>query len=141
MTARTETWLAALQAEGGRLTAPRRAVVEIMATTDRLLDPQLVYDLARHRRPTIGLVTVYRTLERLEQLGLIERVHTPSGCHAFVRAGRGQDHLLLCQACGRVERFSGDDLNDLKQAIAERTGYVIREHWLQLYGVCRACQV
>ncbi len=141
MTALTETWLTALQAEGGRLTAPRRAVVEIMATTDRLLDPQQVYELARHRHPAIGLVTVYRTLERLEQLGFIQRVHTPSGCHAFIRSGHGHDHLLLCQACGRVERFSGDDLDDLTEAIAERTGYVIREHWLQLFGVCRACQV
>lgn len=140
MTTLTATWLSALQTEGGRLTAPRRAVVAIMATTARVLDPQQVHELARRQHPAIGLVTVYRTLERLEALGLVERVHTPSGCHAFVRAGHGHDHLLLCQQCGRAERFAGDDLDDLIGAIAARTGYLIRDHWLQLFGVCQACR-
>ncbi len=136
----SESWLAQLQIEGGRVTAPRRAVVEILAETDRALNPAEVYELARRRHPAIGLVTVYRTIERLEALRLIERIHQHDGCHAFLRAAQGHEHVLLCERCGRALRFVGDDLEDLIRSLQERTGFIIREHWLQLFGLCPACQ-
>lgn len=135
-----DTWLNALQAHGYRLTESRRAVVEIVAAAFRALTPMEVFDLARAAHPALGLVTVYRTLEKLEELHLIQRVHQPGGCQAFIAASEGHQHLLLCQGCGRVTFFEGDDLNYLFNAIAEKTGYVIQEHWLQLFGLCKDCQ-
>ncbi len=135
-----DTWLQALHDNGYRVTAPRRAVVEVVATHGRVLNPYQVFELARARCRTLGLVTVYRTLEKLEALGLIERVHQPHGCHAYLPAKIGHQHLLLCQVCGRAEYFSGDDLEALISRIAARTGYQIREHWLQLFGLCAGCR-
>lgn len=135
-------WLEALQAHGYRLTEPRRAVVETIAASERLLNPQEVYALARRRYPRLGLVTVYRTVEKLEELGLIQRVHRPSGCQAFVAAFRGHQHLLICQACGRVEYFSGEyeKMEGLISDVGQGSGYQVHEHWLQLFGICRHCQ-
>lgn len=135
-----DTWLNALQAHGYRLTESRRAIVEIVASTSRALTPVEVFDLARAAHPDLGLVTVYRTLEKLEELHLIQRVHQPGGCQAFIAAGQGHQHLLLCQNCGRVTFFEGDDLNYLFNVIAQKTGYIIQEHWLQLFGLCKYCQ-
>lgn len=135
-----DTWLNALQAHGYRLTESRRAIVEIVAATSRALTPVEVFDLARAAHPDLGLVTVYRTLEKLEELHLIQRVHQPGGCQAFIAAGQGHQHLLLCQNCGRVTFFEGDDLNYLFNAVAQKTGYIIQEHWLQLFGLCKYCQ-
>ncbi len=135
-----EDWLNLLQNAGYRLTAPRRALVEIIANSHCALGPLELYDLARQEHPGIGLVTVYRTLEKLEQLGLIQRVHLPDGCHRYLRATHGHQHLLLCTACGQVEFFEGDDLSILFNKIAARSGYIIQEHWLQLFGVCANCQ-
>jgi Fe2+ or Zn2+ uptake regulation protein len=135
-----EQWMLRLQQSGYRPTPPRRAIVEILAASQRAVEPLELYDLGRKEHPGLGLVTVYRTLEKLEQLGLVQRVHQPGGCHKYLRACRGHEHLLFCSGCGQVEFFSGDDLGDLFTAIAERSGYLIREHWLQLYGLCRACQ-
>lgn len=135
-----DTWLNALQAHGYRLTESRRAIVEIVAATSRALTPVEVFDLARAAHPDLGLVTVYRTLEKLEELHLIQRVHQPGGCQAFIAAGQGHQHLLLCQNCGRVTFFEGDDLNYLFNVIAQKTGYIIQEHWLQLFGLCKYCQ-
>lgn len=135
-----DTWLQALHDNGYRVTAPRRAVVAVVATHGRALNPYQVFELARSRCRTLGLVTVYRTLEKLEALGLIERVHQPHGCHAYLPAKVGHQHLLLCQACGRAEYFSGDDLESLISRIAARTGYQIQEHWLQLFGLCTGCR-
>lgn len=135
-----ETWLNALQAHGYRLTESRRAVVEIVAATSRALTPMEVFDLARATHPELGLVTVYRALEKLAELRLIQRVHQPGGCQAFIAASQGHQHLLLCRKCGRVTFFEGDDLDYLFNAIAQKTGYIIQEHWLQLFGLCQDCQ-
>lgn len=136
----TEAWLDQLQENGYRLTEARRAVVETMRNSLRALTPVEVFDGARKKYPALGLVSVYRTLEKLEELHLIQRVHQPHGCQAFIAETNRHEHLLLCQSCGRVTFFEGDDLNDLMQTISKKTGYQIREHWLQLFGLCRACQ-
>ena len=137
-----QQWLVCLQENGYRITEPRRAVVETIAGSSQALNPFDVFEKARNRYPRLGLVTVYRTIEKLEELGLIQRVHQPSGCQAFVTAFSGHQHLLICQSCGRVEFFSGDveKMEGLMQAVGENSGYQIRGHWLQLFGVCARCQ-
>jgi Fe2+ or Zn2+ uptake regulation protein len=124
-------WLLQLNEQGYRLTDSRREVVEIMAQSSHALTPIEVYDEARTNHPALGLVTVYRTLEALEGQGLIQRVHQPEGCQAFITAPAGHQHLLLCKQCGQAALFEGDDLETL---IVDRpkTGYQITEHWLQL---------
>jgi Fur family ferric uptake transcriptional regulator len=136
----SETWLNALSDHGYRLTGSRRAVVEIVAASNHAMTPLEVFDMARVTHPELGLVSVYRTLEKLEELHLIQRVHQPSGCQAFVSASQGHQHMLLCQVCGQVTFFEGDDLDTLMSAISARTGYVIEEHWLQLFGRCSNCR-
>jgi Fur family transcriptional regulator, ferric uptake regulator len=137
-----DTWLERLQANGYRLTEPRRAVVETIAASRRLLSPLDVYEQAREAYPSIGLVTVYRTLEKLEELGLVQRVHRPTGCQSFVASAPGHHHLLICRDCGSAEYFSGENemLGRLMEEVAAASGYTIHEHWLQLFGVCAACQ-
>jgi len=133
-------WLSQLNEQGYRLTGSRRAVVETIAASVRALTPIEVYDTARKSHPALGLVTVYRTLEKLEELHVIQRVHQPRGCQAFIAASQEHEHLLLCQNCGQVTFFEGDDLGTLIGAISKKTGYQIREHWLQLFGLCQACK-
>ena len=135
-----ETWLTQLNKNGYRLTKARRAVVETVAKSTRALTPVQVYDAARKAYRALGLVSVYRTLEKLEELHLVQRVHQPEGCQAFVAAGHGHQHLLLCQNCGRVTFFEGDDLDKLIGSISTKSGYQIREHWLQLFGLCKSCK-
>jgi Fe2+ or Zn2+ uptake regulation protein len=136
----TDTWLTQLQDHGYRLTEARRAVMETVQQSKRALTPVEVFDGARKKYPALGLVSVYRTLEKLEELHLIQRVHQPQGCQAFIAESSRHEHLLLCENCGQVTFFEGDDLDALINAISRKTGYRIREHWLQLFGLCQACQ-
>ncbi|MBI5842926.1 MAG: transcriptional repressor [Chloroflexi bacterium] len=133
-------WMNQLNEQGYRLTGARRAVVETMAESTHALTPIEVYDKARESYPALGLVTVYRTLEALEEQGLIQRVHRPEGCQAFITAPAGHQHLLLCKQCGQAISFEGDDLESLINSIARRTGYQVTEHWLQLFGLCPSCK-
>lgn len=135
-----QEWLERLQAGGYRLTAPRRALVELMVRSQVAQGPIDLYDLGRKEYPGLGLVTVYRTLEKLEEMGLVQRVHQENGCHMYLRATRGHQHLLLCSSCGRVEYFEGDDLDFLFERVAARTGFQIEDHWLQLFGLCPGCK-
>jgi Fe2+ or Zn2+ uptake regulation protein len=135
-----QLWLTQLQENGYRLTEARRVVVRVMASSARALTPIQVFDGAREQYPSLGLVTVYRTLEKLEELGLIQRVHQPKGCQAFITAGTGHQHLLLCKNCGQTTLFEGDDLDNFIESVARKTGYKVNEHWLQLFGLCEKCK-
>lgn len=132
--------LGEMRASGYRATGSRQAIIDIVTGSRRALNPAEIHTLARKRYPSLGLVTVYRTLEKLEELGLVQRVHHPHGCQSFLPSSHGHEHLLLCQKCGHAETFSGDKLEPLIQNIAERTGYRVEEHWLQLFGLCARCQ-
>jgi Fur family ferric uptake transcriptional regulator len=135
-----ERWLSLLEEKGGRLTGPRRAIVELLVASDHALSPVDVFDQARRSYPKMGLVTVYRTLEILNELGLVERVHQADGCHMYLRAGHGHEHIMLCTCCGRAAFFSGDDLGSLIQKIGNESGFLIQDHWLQLQGLCKECR-
>lgn len=134
------SWLTLIQRSGYRLTGARRAVVDVLQSTSQALTPVEIFDAARISDPSLGLVTVYRTLEKLEELGLIQRVHQQRGCQAFLRAGEGHQHLLLCERCGKAVLFEGDDLTTLFSRISEQSGFEIKDHWLQVTGVCAECK-
>ena len=68
---RTANWLDCLRSSGYRLTEPRQAVIDILANSQRALNATEIFDLARENYPSLGLVSVYRTLEKLEELSLI----------------------------------------------------------------------
>lgn len=140
LTDTSTNWLEKLQQSGYRLTLSRRTVVEVIAESSRALSPLQVYDVARLRHRGLGLVTVYRTLEKLEEMGLIQRVHQPQGCQAFIAGFSGHQHMVLCSRCGKVQFFDGDNLDGLINTIHTETGYRIHDHWLQLFGLCAECQ-
>jgi len=136
----SDTWLSQFKTSGYKLTGPRYSVVEILAHTVKALTALEIYNQAHRKYPSIGLVSVYRTLENLEELGLIQRVHQKEKCQAYIGAPQGHEHLLVCHSCGRVSFFRGDDLNTLVSVVEKKTGYVVQEHWLQLVGNCKECQ-
>ncbi len=133
-------WLDILSKNGYRLTDSRKAVVEIISLSTHALTPIEIYEKAKAKRDDIGLVSVYRTLEKLEELKLIQRVHQPASCQAFMVASQEHQHLLLCSTCGEIQFFDGDDLETLIATISKKTGFKISEHWLQLFGQCANCQ-
>ena len=129
-----------LQKQGYRLTKPRRIVVEILANSEQPLSAHDIHRLAKEKHAKIGLVSVYRTIDKLEELGLIQRVHKPEGCHAYIAGFTGHQHLLICSRCGRTEFFEGEDLQLLLNRVSSESKFIIEDHWLQLFGICPECQ-
>ena len=134
-----DEWIKLLQNSGYRQTESRNTIVAILLETDRALEPMEIFELGRKRHKGLGLVTVYRTLERLEALGLVQRVHQPGACNMYLRAAQGHEHLLICTDCGKAEFFNGDDLSPLIKSVSVHSGFQITDHWFQLFGQCPAC--
>jgi Fur family transcriptional regulator, ferric uptake regulator len=132
--------LAQLAGQGFRRTRARQAIVRVLLEANGCLTPADLAERARGYAPAIGLVTVYRTVELLSQLGFIRRVHAEDGCHCYAMIGRGHRHLLTCSGCGRVVEFEGCDLSELYHRLGEETGFSISEHMLELTGTCPDCQ-
>jgi Fur family ferric uptake transcriptional regulator len=128
-----------LRQAGYRLTQPRLAVLQVLRENEEGLDPQAVHRLGKAICPSLGLVTVYRTLDLLSELGIVRRVHSEQRCHSYASAGRDHHHLV-CQGCHRVIEFPCSGLEDLLEGVRRRTGYTITGHLVELRGLCPGCQ-
>ncbi len=137
------TWEQHLASDGYRITAPRRAVIDVLCHTRTPLDPQTILEQGRTHHPPLGLVTVYRMLNLLVDKRLVRRVHCDDGdgCHGYLPASPGHHHAIICQQCGRATEFPGDgDIEILVRRVEARTGYHVDNHLLQLSGICPGCQ-
>jgi Fur family ferric uptake transcriptional regulator len=130
-----------LSQAGYRITRPRRAVIRALLEDEGYASPAEVRERARSYYPTIGLVTVYRTLDLLSELGFVRRIHTEEGCHSYAAANHGHHHHLICRHCGEAVEFQGCDLSPFLARISQQTGYSIEDHLLELVGICSNCQL
>jgi Fur family ferric uptake transcriptional regulator len=131
-----------LHARGVRLTAQRRALIEVIQEAKAHLDAASLLALARQRQPGIDRATVYRTIDLLKKLRLIDELdlmHLEGEKHYYEVKTRS-DHLhLACFRCGRIEEFSTTLFEQLKEEIAKRAGFAIRIARMEVGGYCRAC--
>ena len=134
-------WEQCLADAGCRITAPRRAVMQVLQKASVPLSPREILEQGKRVYRRLGLVTVYRTVNLLAELNLVRRVHREDGCHGYLLASPGHRHALICQCCGRAVEFPGeDDLHALIERVEAGTGYRVNDHLLQLLGLCPDCQ-
>ncbi len=131
-----------LTLKGVRLTAQRRVLIETMQEADQHLDASSLLTLARKREPGIDRATVYRTIEMLKKLGLVDELdlmHLNGEKHYYEVKTR-RDHLhLACFQCGRIEEFSSPLFEQLKSELARQLGFEVRVTRLEVGGRCRVC--
>ena len=135
-----QDWLAALDESGLRVTAVQEMLINIFAHSEYPLSAEQAWDVARQSRPQTGRATVYRTVEKLENLGLIRRVHGYQGCSHFVPTLPELMMLFICLTCGRTDYLDSQPLDDLIQHSEDSSGHHITESRLQLFGACAECQ-
>lgn len=135
-----ESILQQLSRAGYRITEARRAVIRALYEDVGHASPAEVHAKARGYCATVGLVTVYRTLELLAAMGLARRIHSCNGCQGYTLASHGHHHHLVCHNCGATLEFQGCDLAPLLQRVTAETGFRIDSHLLELSGLCAACQ-
>jgi Fur family ferric uptake transcriptional regulator len=132
--------LVALDRGGYRVTAPRRAVADLINEYDGHFTASDLEGAARGRRLGISRATLFRALDLLTELGAVERLDLPSGEHAYVPCGRAHHHHVICSRCGRSADVEDCGVVEAVAEIARRSGYRIDSHRLELFGLCRHCQ-
>ena len=133
-------FLAALERSGSRLTAARRAVAQLIADQAGHFSAADLVAQARARRLGIGRATIFRTLDVLSEVGVVERIDLPSGEHAYVGCAASHHHHVICSRCGRATEIEDAGLRTLVREVARQTGYRVDEHRLELFGLCASCQ-
>jgi len=133
------TVISELSHHGFKQTRQRLAVLEVIAGAQARMSPAKVHEQARQLCPDLGLATVYRTLEILDRLGAIRRVHMTDNCEGFAPAGLGKGHHVVCVKCGRVAEFTGCNVSKLVPMATRQTGFHVQEHFLELMGTCDDC--
>ena len=132
--------LDALDKAGHRLTGQRRAVAELIAEHDGHFTAADLVDSARRRRLDLSRATLFRSIDLLTDLGVVERVDLPSGEHAYVPCAPAHHHHVVCSRCGRTVEVEDCGVAAAVDEISRRSGYTIESHRLELYGVCGRCQ-
>ena len=136
----TERIIRALQRSGYQATPNRRLVAQLVASTDGHFTASDLLDRGRRERVNIGRATVFRALDLLASLRVVERLDLPSGTHAYVLCDPDQHHHhLICSSCGRSEDVADGELAALIERIGRRSGYQIETHRLELFGTCPRC--
>jgi Fur family ferric uptake transcriptional regulator len=139
MTARKVTNI--LKEHGYKLTPQRRAVVKRVMQSREHFTPAVLYEQVNRESPGIGIVTIYRTIELLAQLGLLCCVYGDGNNRSYImRRPLIHHHHLVCSGCGKVVEFSDCDISGLEKRLSRRTGFEIEGHLLEIRGICPDCR-
>jgi Fe2+ or Zn2+ uptake regulation protein len=132
--------LRALSEAGFSDTRARRAVVQAVCEAQTGATPADLLARGRSVHAHLGQVTVYRTLEILEQLGLVRKLHQDDGCSSYAASSRGHAHHVICRTCRAAVEFEGCRIDGVLREVSARTGYKVESHFLELFGICPACR-
>jgi Fe2+ or Zn2+ uptake regulation protein len=132
---------AKLRARGERMTGPRRAVLAVLAERGEHLNADTVVTRVAERDPGVHRASVYRSLEALSELGVIQHVHVGHGATAYHLIHDGQRHLhAQCRVCGAVTDLPPDLLDDVATTLLAQHGFVLDAGHVALSGLCGACE-
>lgn len=131
---------AAIGQTGGRVTEQRALILDIIKRGGGHLDADEIYRRARQEKPRLSLSTVYRTLQALKQMGLVDEIHLDDSHHHYEMKPRAEHHHLICLGCGRVIEFRYPLASHIQEKVAEAKGFEITTAEIRLTGYCARCR-
>jgi Fur family transcriptional regulator, ferric uptake regulator len=140
-----ETWAERAQdtlaAAGHKRGGARRALLELLDRQSCALTAPEIEDALRGERRQVSRASVYRILDELERLRLVQRVETGQTMVRYERVCEADEHHhhLVCDECGLVMPFSDDALERAIHELSERVPLAVSEHEIVLHGSCEAC--
>ena len=123
---------------GGRRTASRQAIVEAVVGAGSHLTADEIARMVQARFPSVNLSTVYRTLEALEELRVVDHVHLGHGRAVYHLTDESHQHLF-CERCERVEEVPISKLRPLFAMLEEEHGFELDRRHFAIVGRCRSC--
>jgi len=135
---------------GYRITVPRQAILNVLSNTTEHLSAEEIYLKVHKIHPSIGLTTVYRTLELLIKTGIVFKFDFGDGRARYELSenpkGIGHHHHLVCTGCSRIidyTDFINEEIELLKRTekeLSKKYKFKITNHMIQFYGLCEKCK-
>ena len=133
-----------LHAASYKLTPQREATVRVLLENEEdHLSAEDVYLLVKEKSPEIGLATVYRTLELLSELKVVDKINFGDGVSRYdLRQEDAQrfHHHLICTQCGAVQEIQEDLLGEVERKVERDWSFKVKDHRLTFHGICKNCQ-
>ncbi len=127
-----------------KLTPQREATVLVLLENEKdHLSAEEIYMLVKLKTPDIGLATVYRTLEMLTELSILDKVNFNDGLARYDMRKEGAKHFhhhLLCLECGNIDEIEEDLLGDVERIVENNYFFKVTDHRLTFHGICQSCQ-
>lgn len=122
-----------------KLTRQREYILQAFLQNEHITAEQM-YRLLAKKDPHIGLATIYRTLNLFCEAGLAQARHFGSQTQYDNVAHKGHHDHLICTGCGKIVEFENAEIERLQEQVANRNGFTIKTHKLELYGLCSHCR-
>lgn len=142
-------WGNRLRKHGFRSTITREIILETLEGTNEHLSPEDIYNKIKEHYPAMGLATVYRTLEMLIELGLVNKMDFGDGRKRYELtekvSSKAHHHHLVCSSCGKIIEYSDflDEeigfLNSVEKKLEVKHNFKIQNHFIEFRGLCSSC--
>jgi Fur family ferric uptake transcriptional regulator len=129
-----------LSEAGLRSTSQRQSILDIIRRGQGHLDADEVYRRARKKQPRLSLSTVYRTLQTLKELGLVEEVHLDETHHHYEIKASHEHHHLICLGCGKVVEFECPMSVQMQEEVSKEKGFEVVNTEVRMTGYCPECR-
>jgi len=136
--ARLERILAMFRDRGGRVTAPRRAIITALLDAGGHVTADELAATVQDAHPDVHTSTIYRCLGSLEQLGVVDHVHLGHGRAVYHLSDETHQHLV-CESCGTVVEVPDKVFSTLAKGLQKQFGFMVRPRHFAVSGRCRSC--
>ena len=130
-----------LKESGLKYTKQIEIVLKILYHSDTHFTPEALYMEVKRREPSlnVGIATVYRTLNLLEESGMVTSLSFGTAGKKFELANKPHHDHLICKNCGKIVEFENSIIERQQALIAKEHKFKLTGHLMQLYGICEAC--
>ena len=134
---------ALLKKKGMKYTEQRAIILQLILSLDEHLSAEELYEIVKKKYPNqnIGIATVYRTLNFLEEVELISSISFGKDGKKYESNNKDQHHdHIICTSCGKIVEFFDESIEKRQEEIASDNGFTITDHTMQLFGICQNCK-
>jgi len=132
---------AVLKDKGYKLTGQRRLIIEVFNESHGHYTAQEVFDLVREKSKSINFSTIYRNLELLSDLEIIDKLQLESGISHYELCGLEHHHHVICKKCGDMQEIDVCPFAGLEEEQLKAIGFKATGHKFEIYGYCSKCSL
>lgn len=131
-----------LKLNGLKFTIQREVILEMLYNSDEHLTPEGLHHLIQEKHPDLntGIATVYRTLSLLEDSEMVTSLSFGAQGKKYELGAKDHHDHIICTQCGSITEFVDEEIEQRQKKITEELGFIMQEHSMQIYGICKQCQ-